>query len=503
MTLLKDLHHSAASESLPGEAPPVEKHKSNPPTKRNTLKLVKKAEPCKAEEIKKTVTTETRREHDPVGDPEKLIDLSDLRSKSARELLTMAESLNLQNLAGMSKQDLIILIAQSGSTDSQAEKVIMSSGVAEVLNEGFAFMRSSAYNYLANQDDIYISPGQVRRLGIRTGDLIYGEVRAPKKGERYFALSKALEINNSPASAARRYVAFESLVPLYPDTQIKLECEKSARPLDSKNCDLSGRIIDIVAPLGRGQRALIVAQPKTGKTILLQNIAHSISANYPDIHLIILLIDERPEEVTDMRRSVNAEVVSSTFDEPADKHVYVAEFAIEKAKRLVEQGKHVVILLDSITRLARAYNSVVPSSGKLLSGGVDSNALQKAKRLFGAARNIEGGGSLTIIGTALVDTGSRMDELIYEEFKGTGNSEIILDRKLAEKRLFPAIDITKSGTRKEELLLERSVLNKVWVLRRILNQMTDADAIEFIIDKLQRTKNNEEFFLFMDKKVNN
>ncbi|WP_448605821.1 transcription termination factor Rho [Neorickettsia risticii] len=503
MTLLKDLHHSAVSEPLAGEASPVEKHKSNTPTKRSTLKLGKRAEPCKVEETKSPVIAETRREHVTASDPEKVINLSDLRSKSARELLAMAESLNLQNLAGMSKQDLIILIAQSEVADSQTEKVIMSSGVAEVLNEGFAFMRSSVYNYLANQDDIYISPGQVRRLGIRTGDLIYGEVRAPKKGERYFALSKALEINNSPASAARRYVAFESLVPLYPDTPIKLECEKSARPLESKNCDLSGRIIDIVAPLGRGQRALIVAQPKTGKTILLQNIAHSISANYPDIHLIILLIDERPEEVTDMRRSVNAEVVSSTFDEPADKHVYVAEFAIEKAKRLVEQGKHVVILLDSITRLARAYNSVVPSSGKLLSGGVDSNALQKAKRLFGAARNIEGGGSLTIIGTALVDTGSRMDELIYEEFKGTGNSEIILDRKLAEKRLFPAIDITKSGTRKEELLLERSILNKVWVLRRILNQMTDADAIEFIIDKLQRTKNNEEFFLFMDKKVNN
>lgn len=494
MTLIKDLHQSATTELLAEKVLPEEKLGEDTLMKKNTLKLGRKVAPARTEEIVP--------EKDDVMCDDNVINLSDLRSRSASELLSRAESFNLQNLAGMSKQDLIVLIAQKESADDPSGKKIISSGVAEVLNEGFAFMRSSSYNYLANQDDIYISPGQVRRLGIRTGDLIYGEVRAPKKGERYFALSKALEINNCPASTSRRYVAFESLVPFYPDTPIKLECEKSLRPLNSKNNDLSGRIIDIVSPLGRGQRALIVAQPKTGKTILLQNIAHSISTNYPDIHLIILLIDERPEEVTDMRRSVKAEVVSSTFDEPADKHVYVAEFTIEKAKRLVEQGKHVVILLDSITRLARAYNSVVPSSGKLLSGGVDSNALQKAKRLFGAARNIEGGGSLTIIGTALVDTGSRMDELIYEEFKGTGNSEIILDRKLAEKRLFPAIDITKSGTRKEELLLERSVLNKVWVLRRILNQMTDADAIEFIIDKLQRTKNNEEFFLFMDKKIN-
>ncbi|AHX11047.1 transcription termination factor Rho [Neorickettsia helminthoeca str. Oregon] len=496
MTLIKDLAQEGALKTRTNDTLLVEDKQDDVSGKRNTLKLSNRSS---KEELD---TPAEQPEQNEEADHGAFIDLSELRSKTACELLKRAENLNLQNLAGTSKQDLIVLIAQKEVADHPNGKTIVSSGVAEVLNEGFAFMRSSAYNYLASQDDVYISPGQVRRLGIRTGDSIYGEVRAPKKGERYFALAKALEINNNPVSTSRRYIAFESLVPFYPDTPIKLECEKPKKSSDSRSSDLSGRIIDIIAPLGRGQRALIVAQPKTGKTILLQNIAHSISSNYPDIHLIILLIDERPEEVTDMRRSVNAEVVSSTFDEPADKHVYVAEFAIEKAKRLVEQGKHVVILLDSITRLARAYNSVVPSSGKLLSGGVDSNALQKAKRLFGAARNIEGGGSLTIIGTALVDTGSRMDELIYEEFKGTGNSEIILDRKLAEKRLFPAIDITKSGTRKEELLLDRSILNKVWVLRRILNQMTDADAIEFVIDKLQRTKNNEEFFLFMDKKAN-
>lgn len=429
----------------------------------------------------------------------KVLDLVSLRNETPQQLLKLAEEAGIQNLNGASKQELIMFIARKKANDFNMR--LTSSGVIEVLNEGFGFIRSARYNYLASQDDVYVSPGQIKRLNIRTGDVIHGEIRPPRKEERYFALIRALEVNSKPINHIRKYINFESLVPFYPDTSLTLECEIPKRMPDGKK-DLSGRIIDIVAPLGKGQRALIVAPPKTGKTMLLQGIAHSIATNYPEVHLIVLLIDERPEEVTDMQRSIKGEVISSTFDEPADKHVYVAEFVIEKAKRLVEQGRHVVILLDSITRLARAYNTVIPSSGKLLSGGVDSNALQKAKRLFGAARNIEGAGSLTIIGSTLVDTGSRMDEIIYEEFKGTGNCEIVLDRKLSDKRLFPAIDITKSGTRKEELLLNRQILNKIWVLRRILNQMGDADAMEFMRDKLERTTNNEEFFLFMERKSN-
>ena len=432
------------------------------------------------------------------SDTQEKIYLSKLRNENAANLLKKAENLGLSHLVGMSKPDLVVNITRRLVSIDNSVKVI-GSGVVEVLNEGFAFIRSSAYNYLASQDDVYISPGQVRRLGVRTGDFIEGEIRTPKKEERYFSLSRATEVNNRPISESRHYVGFESLTPFYPDNQLDLECKAPKKTPDGKD-DLSGRIINIVSPLGRGQRALIVAQPKTGKTMLLHTIAHSVATNYPDVRLMVLLIDERPEEVTDMKRSVNAEVISSTFDEPTEKHVHVAEFVIEKAKRLVEQGEHVVVLLDSITRLARAYNSTVPSSGKLLSGGVDSNALQKAKRLFGAARNIEGGGSLTIIGTALVDTGSRMDELIYEEFKGTGNAEITLARKLAEKRLFPAIDISKSGTRKEELLFNANTLQKIYMLRRILSSMTEAEAMEFILDKLQRTKSNRDFFLMMERK---
>ena len=417
--------------------------------------------------------------------PEKTLHLKDLKRKSAEDLLALAESYNVENAGGMLKQNQIFAILKQMAEQGD---VIVGEGVLEVLQDGFGFLRSPEANYLAGPDDIYVSPSQIRRFGLRTGDTVTGEIRAPKNGERYFALLKVTKVNSDDPERVRNRVNFDNLTPLYPDERLKLDIN------DPTNKDFSTRVIDLVAPLGKGQRALIVAPPRTGKTMLMQNIAHAITDNHPDVSLIVLLIDERPEEVTDMARSVKGEVVSSTFDEPATRHVQLAEMVIEKAKRLVEHKKDVVILLDSITRLARAYNTVVPSSGKVLTGGVDSTALQRPKRFFGAARNIENGGSLTIISTALVDTGSRMDEVIFEEFKGTGNSEIILDRKIIDKRLFPAIDVGKSGTRKEELLVEKGELAKMWVLRRILNPMGTVDAIEFLLEKLKHTKNNAEFF---------
>ena len=417
--------------------------------------------------------------------------LQDLKLKTPDELLQLAEGADIENASTMLKQEMIFAILKQ-----QAEKgeAITGEGVIEVLQDGFGFMRSPLANYLAGPDDIYVSPSQIRRFGLRTGDTVSGEIRAPKDGERYFALLKVNTINYDEPEAVRHRINFDNLVPLYPERRIKLEIEN--RP-DKK--DMSMRVADIVTPLGFGQRALVVAPPRTGKTVFLQNIAHSITANHPGAFLIVLLIDERPEEVTDMQRTVKGEVVSSTFDEPATRHVQLAEMVIEKAKKLVEHKKDVVILLDSITRLARAYNTVVPSSGKVLTGGVDANALQRPKRFFGAARNIEHGGSLTIIATALVETGSRMDEVIFEEFKGTGNSEIVLDRKLADKRTFPAMDITKSGTRKEDLLVDKATLTKMWVMRKILAPMGAMDGIEFLLEKLGETKNNAEFFDKMNK----
>lgn len=412
--------------------------------------------------------------------------LKDLKKKSPAELVTMAEELGVENASAMRTQDLTFsIIKQLAKNDI----VLMDEGVIEVLQDGFGFLRSSESNYLAGPDDIYVSPGQIRRFGLRTGDTVEGEIQAPKEGEKYFALSKISKINFEDPEKLRFRINFDNLTPLYPNEKIKMENES-----DVKSKDMTSRIIDLICPQGKGQRGLIVAPPRTGKTVMLQNIAHAITQNNPEIYLIVLLIDERPEEVTDMIRSVKGEVISSTFDEPAARHVQVAEMVIEKAKRLVEQKRDVVILLDSITRLARAYNTVVPSSGKVLTGGVDANALQRPKRFFGAARNIEEGGSLTIIATALIDTGSRMDEVIFEEFKGTGNSEIILDRKVSDKRIFPAIDITKSGTRKEELLVEKNVLSKMWILRRILMPMSVTDSMEFLIEKLKLTKNNHDFF---------
>jgi transcription termination factor Rho len=411
--------------------------------------------------------------------------LQDLKSKSPTELLAFAEELEVENASTMRKQELMFAILKQLATQ---EVEIIGEGVVEVLQDGFGFLRSPDANYLPGPDDIYISPSQIRRFLLKTGDTVEGHIRSPKEGERYFALLKVNTINFEDPDKARHKVHFDNLTPLYPDRRFKMELEEPT----SK--DMSARVIDIVAPLGKGQRALIVAPPRTGKTVLLQNIAKSITTNHPDCYLIVLLIDERPEEVTDMQRTVKGEVVSSTFDEPAVRHVQVAEMVIEKAKRLVEHGRDVVILLDSITRLGRAYNTVVPSSGKVLTGGVDANALQRPKRFFGAARNIEQGGSLTIIATALIDTGSRMDEVIFEEFKGTGNSEIILDRKVADKRTFPAMDITRSGTRKEELLVPADVLKKTYVLRRILTPMGTVDAIEFLIDKFRQTKTNADFF---------
>ncbi|NBR78588.1 MAG: transcription termination factor Rho [Alphaproteobacteria bacterium] len=413
------------------------------------------------------------------------IKLEELKSKSPTELLAFAEEHEIENASAMLKQDMLFSILKKLAEDNVN---IIGEGVVEVLQDGFGFLRSPDANYLPGPDDIYVSPSQIRRFALRSGDTVEGEIRSPKDGERYFALLKVNKINFEDPDKARQKVHFDNLTPLYPDSSLSME---NADPTVK---DLSSRVIDIVAPFGKGQRALIVAPPRTGKTVLLQNIAKSIANNHPECYLIVLLIDERPEEVTDMQRSVRGEVVSSTFDEPATRHVQVAEMVIEKAKRLVEHGRDVVILLDSITRLGRAYNTVVPSSGKVLTGGVDANALQRPKRFFGAARNIEEGGSLTIISTALIETGSRMDEVIFEEFKGTGNSEVVLDRKVADKRVFPAIDIMKSGTRKEELLTDKETLSKIYVLRRILNPMGSVDAIEFLLDKLKATKNNDEFF---------
>ncbi|MBB5754109.1 transcription termination factor Rho [Prosthecomicrobium pneumaticum] len=413
------------------------------------------------------------------------IKLQDLKAKSPTELVAFAEEYEVENASTMRKQELMFaILKQLAARDID----IIGEGVVEVLQDGFGFLRSPDANYLAGPDDIYVSPSQIRRFSLRTGDTVEGQIRGPKDGERYFALLKVNLINFEDPEKARHKVHFDNLTPLYPNERFKME------PEFPTSKDMTPRVIDLVAPLGKGQRALITAPPRTGKTVFLQNIASSIATNHPECYLIVLLIDERPEEVTDMQRSVKGEVISSTFDEPATRHVAVAEMVIEKAKRLVEHGRDVVILLDSITRLGRAYNTVVPSSGKVLTGGVDANALQRPKRFFGAARNIEEGGSLTIIATALIDTGSRMDEVIFEEFKGTGNSEIILDRKVADKRVFPAIDITRSGTRKEELLVPPDILKKTFVLRRILNPMGTVDAIEFVLDKLRQTKSNADFF---------
>jgi len=410
--------------------------------------------------------------------------LSELKKKKPAELFEISDTLEIENPSSMRPQELIFDIlkrtAEKGDT-------IYGNGVLERLNDGFGFLRSPEANYLPGPDDIYVSPSQIKRFGLRTGDSIVGEIRSPKEGERYFALTKVDEINGDKPETTRTRINFDNLTPLYPEEQFKMETEEPRK-------DLTSRIMDLVAPIGKGQRSLIVAPPRTGKTVMLQNVATSIAANYPEVDLMVLLIDERPEEVTDMERTVKGEVISSTFDEPASRHVQVAEMVIEKAKRLTEHGRDVVILLDSITRLARAYNTCVPSSGKVLTGGVDANALQRPKRFFGAARNIEEGGSLTIIATALIDTGSRMDEVIFEEFKGTGNSELILDRKISDKRIFPAIDVTKSGTRKEDLLVDKETLQKMWVLRRILMPMGPTDGMEFLTGKLKETKTNGDFF---------
>src|SRR5579863_7856780 len=415
--------------------------------------------------------------------------LQDLKNKKPADLLSFAEELEIENASSMRKQDMLFAILKELA---ERNVEIMGQGVVETLQDGFGFLRSPESNYLPGPDDIYVSPSQIRRFGLRTGDTVEGPIRAPKDGERYFALLKVTTINFEDPEQIKHKVHFDNLTPLYPTRWLKMELD------DPTLKDKTGRVIDIVAPQGMGQRALITAQPRTGKTVILQNIAKAISANHPEIFLIVLLIDERPEEVTDMQRSVKGEVISSTFDEPATRHVQVAEMVIEKAKRLVEHKRDVVILLDSITRLGRAYNTVVPSSGKVLTGGVDANALQRPKRFFGAARNIEEGGLLTIIATALIDTGSRMDEVIFEEFKGTGNSEIHLDRRISDKRIYPAIDVIKSGTRKEELITPKEWLQKTYILRRILSPMGAQDAIEFLLDKLRQSKNNEEFFQSMD-----
>jgi len=411
--------------------------------------------------------------------------LQELKAKNPTELVSFAESVEVENASTMRKQELMFTILKN-LADQETE--IIGEGVVEILQDGFGFLRSASANYLPGPDDIYISPSQIRKFSFKTGDTVEGPIRSPKDGERYFALLEVHTINFDDPEKIKHKAHFDNLTPLYPEERFNMELE------DPTIKDLSARVIDLVAPLGKGQRALIVAPPRTGKTVLLQNIAHSISGNHPEAYLIVLLIDERPEEVTDMQRSVKGEVVASTFDEPASRHVQVAEMVIEKAKRLVEHGRDVVILLDSITRLGRAYNTVVPSSGKVLTGGVDANALQRPKRFFGAARNIEEGGSLTIIATALIDTGSRMDEVIFEEFKGTGNSEIVLDRKVADKRVYPSMDILKSGTRKEDLIVPKGDLQKIFVLRRILSSMGTTDAIEFLIDKLKQTKSNSDFF---------
>jgi transcription termination factor Rho len=415
--------------------------------------------------------------------------LKDLKAQTPAALLAKAQELGIENSLGMRKQELIFAILKQLA---QNEVSIFGTGVLECLQDGFGFLRSPQSNYLANPDDIYIEPAIIKRYGLRTGDTLEGEIRAPKHGERYFAMTTVNTINFADPDSIRQRVHFDNLTPLYPQEKLGMEVHNSTKK------DFTPRVLDLICPLGKGQRALIVAPPRTGKTVMLQSIAHSISTNHPDAFLIVLLVDERPEEVTDNIRSVKGEVISSTFDEPAHRHVQVAEMVIEKAKRLVENKRDVVILLDSITRLARAYNTVVPSSGKVLTGGVDANALQRPKRFFGAARNIEEGGSLTIIATALVDTGSRMDEVIFEEFKGTGNSEIVLDRKLSDKRTFPAIDVTKSGTRKEELLVDKGTLSKMWVLRRVLMQMGPSDSMDFLLERIKDSKTNDDFFESMN-----
>ncbi len=414
--------------------------------------------------------------------------LSELKSLHVSQLIEMATALEIENPQRMRKQELMFAILKR---KARTGETIFGDGCLEVLPDGFGFLRSPETSYLASTDDIYISPSQIRRFNLHTGDSIEGEVRTPKEGERYFALVKVDKINGEPPEASKNKILFENLTPLHPDDRLVLEREIKAEE------NITGRIIDMIAPIGRGQRGLIVAPPKAGKTVLMQHIAHAITTNYPDVVLIVLLIDERPEEVTEMTRSVRGEVVASTFDEPATRHVQVAEMVIEKAKRLVEHKRDVVILLDSITRLARAYNTVVPASGKVLTGGVDANALQRPKRFFGAARNIEEGGSLTIIATALIDTGSRMDEVIYEEFKGTGNMELHLNRRMMEKRVYPAIDINRSGTRREELLIKPEVLQKIWILRKLLHDMDELEAMEFLLDKVRQTKSNQEFFEMM------
>jgi len=421
------------------------------------------------------------------------MNLEELKKRSPSELILQAEKLEIENPSTLRKQEILFSILKKLA---QKNEQITGAGVLDVLQDGFGFLRAIESNYLPGPDDVYVSPSQIRRFGLRTGDSVEGEIRAPKNSERYFALLKVDKINFDDPEKARNKIAFDNLTPLYPDKQLVMEMEKTKI---EKKSDQTARLIDLISPIGKGQRSLIISPPKAGKTIILQNIAHSIAANHPECYLMVLLIDERPEEVTDMQRSVKGEVISSTFDEPASRHVAVAEMVIEKAKRLTEHKKDVVILLDSITRLGRAYNAVVPSSGKVLTGGVDANALQRPKRFFGAARNIEQGGSLTIISTALIDTGSRMDEVIFEEFKGTGNSELILDRKISDKRIFPAIDITRSGTRREELLFKNDDLLKMNVLRKILSAMGTMEAIEFILSKLKNTKNNADFFVSMNK----
>jgi transcription termination factor Rho len=421
------------------------------------------------------------------------MNLQELKKQSPSELISQAEKLGIENPSTLRKQEILFSILKKLAEKNEQ---ITGGGVLEVLQDGFGFLRAIESNYLPGPDDIYVSPSQIRRFGLRTGDSVEGEIRAPKDAERYFALLKVNQINFENPEKGRNKIAFDNLTPLYPDKQLKMEIDKNTT---EKKPDQTPRLIDLVSPIGKGQRSLIISPPKAGKTIILQNIANSLAINHPECYLMVLLIDERPEEVTDMQRTVKGEVISSTFDEPAARHVAVAEMVIEKAKRLVEHKKDVVILLDSITRLGRAYNAVVPSSGKVLTGGVDANALQRPKRFFGAARNVEQGGSLTIISTALIDTGSRMDEVIFEEFKGTGNSELILDRKIADKRIYPAIDITRSGTRREELLFKKEDLTKVNVLRRIISPMGTMDGIEFLMSKLKNTKNNADFFVSMNK----
>ena len=440
--------------------------------------------------------TATRRNHrqtrdfptaPPSENAPEVLNLTELKKKDIGTMVSIANDFNIENASSLRPQELLFELLQA---QSQRGGVIYASGVLETLPDGFGFLRAPDYNYLPGPDDIYVSPSQIRRFNLRTGDSIAGHIRSPKESERYYALLKVEEINFQPPDMVFDKILFDNLTPLYPEQRLKLE---------RGDKDMTSRVIDLVSPIGKGQRGLIVAPPRTGKTMILQNIANSITTNHPEVDLIVLLIDERPEEVTDMQRSVKGEVVSSTFDEPATRHVQVSEMVLEKAKRLVEHRRDVVILLDSITRLARAYNSVIPPSGKILSGGVDSNALHKPKRFFGAARNIEEGGSLTIIATALIDTGSRMDEVIFEEFKGTGNMELILDRKLVEKRMFPAIDLNKSGTRKEELLIEKADLDRIWVLRKVLSQLNVVESMEFSLDKMSKFKDNSEFLSMMDK----